>query len=106
MKNQAFVALDQPDITVNTWPSTLSLACRGVGDSGVASCLSITGSIGYLRYQTASQHGVTSAAMENGNGDYVLPATDPATQAYPSNCPDAVIWSDVRKPPVPWLLIP
>jgi ABC-type phosphate transport system substrate-binding protein len=71
------------------WPPTLILSCRGIGDSGMASCLGNPGAIGYLPYQVAHDYGIKSALLPNLAGVFEAPASTPATATWPDRCPAA-----------------
>lgn len=74
--------------TADVWPSTLN-PCRGIGESGMASCASDPGGIGYVQYKVARARGLTTARVENATGSFVKPASS-AAKPNADNCIAAV----------------
>ena len=81
--NPAFAALKQSEANTQ-WPPLLTPTCRGLGESGMASCLSDPGSIAYVESSVASARGVTPALLSNLKGEFLPPAK--GADAWPSNC--------------------
>jgi ABC-type phosphate transport system substrate-binding protein len=83
------------------WPPTLHAACRGRGESGMATCVAgYPGAIGYVSLAEARRRGVRTALVENGSGQPVAPspaacteAAAAATAVYPVMTTDD--WSEV-----------
>jgi len=93
-RNPAWNAYKTHD-TNTSWPPTLVISCRGIGDVGMATCLMNPGSIGYLPYQVAHTYGVQSALLRNRSGAFVGPASDPSNVSWPDNCPAAAASSNL-----------
>jgi phosphate transport system substrate-binding protein len=81
--NPAFAALKQSE-TASQWPPALTPTCRGVGESGMASCLSDPGSIAYVEWSVARARGVTPALLSNASGVFTGPSPDGS--GWPGNC--------------------
>ena len=93
----AFVPLKAKEVT-NVWPPSLRVTCRGVGEAGMASCVSDPGAIGYVEFKVAAASGIRMAVLENGSGQFVAPAGSGAL--WPSNCPAAAASAVLPPDPV------
>lgn len=93
------------------WPSSF---LKDKGNSGVADLVKRTpGSIGYVEYEYALKNGLSSAAVQNGSGQYSLPSLKASNLAlsdikFPANFRAFDINSTQGYPIVglTWLLIP
>lgn len=81
--NPVFTALKQNEANTQ-WPPLLTPTCRGVGESGMASCLSEPGSVAYVEWSVAHARGVTPALLSNLSGAFSAPSG--AGENWPTNC--------------------
>lgn len=76
-----------------TWPLTLPVDCRGIGESGMRSCVGTAGRIAYAPYRVVSNRGIPMAQIEYAANQFIGPAAT-ASASTPDNC--AATASDSR----------
>ena len=83
--NPAFAPYTNENVNT-TWPATLTLGCRGIGESGMATCLGVSGAVGYVQFKQAVASGLKWANVQNGNPVPTYMAPAPAGTSWPKNC--------------------
>jgi ABC-type phosphate transport system substrate-binding protein len=88
-RNPVFVPYKQRD-RLGQWPPLLNVNCQGSTEDNMVACALISGSISYMRYQTAVTNGLTPVQLANQRDEYDPPANT-AGETWPSGCQDAAM---------------
>lgn len=88
-RNPAFIPYKQRD-RLHEWPGLVDVNCQGSTEDHMVACALISGSISYMRYQTAAANGLTPVLLANQRENDYDPPASPG-QGWPSGCQTAAM---------------